>query len=70
MGDDEILTIIEKYSSHPSIVSIWNNINDPESRFEFVSVSDEYVYRLLKGMDTNSLLGMTLYNGWPCNCGC
>ena len=61
MGDDEILTITEKYSNHPSIVAIRNNIFNPESRFDFVSISDEYVYWLLKGMDIKSLLGMTIY---------
>ena len=38
-------------------MAIRNNINDPESRFEFVSVSDEYVYGLLKGMDTKKSVG-------------
>ena len=57
MSDDEILTIVEKYSNHPSNVAIRNNINDPGSRFEFVSVSDEYVYGLLKGMDTIKSVG-------------
>ena len=36
MGDDEILTITQKYSNHPSIVTIRNNTNDPGSRFEFL----------------------------------
>ena len=57
MGDDEILTITEKYSNHPSIVAIRNNINDQESWFDFVSISDEYVYWLLKGIDTKTSVG-------------
>ena len=61
MGEDEILTIIEKYSSHPNIVAIRNDINDPGSRFEFVSVSDEYVYGLLKGMDTKKSVVYDIY---------
>ena len=57
MGNGEILTIIKMYSNHPSIVTIWNYTSDPKSRVEFFSVSDEYVYGLLKGMGTKTYVG-------------
>ena len=60
MGSDEILTILVKSSSLPNIMAIGDNTNDPASRFELVSVSDEYAYWLLKCMDIKSLLGLII----------